>query len=89
MAVHGDVQISRRLVMIEIIERILVHVVPIPGIAAENTMVGEIRMRQRHEGARADLNAERQVDMVVIAVPEKAFFRDVRRLWKKLVFWKQ
>ena len=76
MAMHRDVEIGHRLVGVEIVERVLVHIVPVPRVAAQHAMIGEIRMRQRHQLAMLGVDAERQIDVVVVAVPQQAGLRD-------------
>jgi hypothetical protein len=78
VAVDGDVEIGRRLVGVEVVERVLVDVIPITRVAAQHAVVGEIGMRKRDDRARSNVHAKRQIDVVVIAVPEKALFGDDR-----------
>src|SRR5262249_60047553 len=72
MAMNGYVEKRRRLILVEIVEGVLVDFVPVAWVAAQNTVVGIIGVRKRHDGAVAVRCAERQIDVVVVAVPEKS-----------------
>jgi len=68
MAMQRDVEVGQGLVGLEIVEGVPVDIVPVARIAAQHAMIGEIRMRQHHQHAFLGVDAERQVDVVVVAI---------------------
>src|SRR6185312_7859716 len=77
MAVHGNVEIGRWLVGVEIVESVLVDLEPVTRVEAQGAMIGKISVRQSDNGALPGLHAAGQVEIVVIAVPEETGFRDI------------
>src|SRR5581483_6435770 len=76
MAMHGDVEISRRFVRVEIIERILVDLEPVARVGAQHAMIGEIRVREGHQHTLPGVDAKRKIDVVVGAIPKETGFGD-------------
>src|SRR5260370_30175427 len=61
MAVNGDVEKRRRLILVEVVEGVLVDVVPVAWLAAQHPMVGIVGVRKRHDRPVAVRCAEWQI----------------------------